>query len=68
MHLAAHDAEDLMVLTDGFGIRCLEEAIHLSLGVVKELNLANTELVDLLALGVFGYLLDCLPGQFQASW
>jgi len=58
MHGTTGDPECLVVLPHGFCVRCLEEAVHLTVRIVKELDLANAELVGRSVSRVLRDLLD----------
>jgi hypothetical protein len=54
-----------VVLADGFFVWPFKRALHLSFGVVVELDLPYAEPGGLGVAGVFGDLRDGLGGQFQ---
>jgi hypothetical protein len=45
VHIAARDAERGVMLPDGLLVRALEEAVHLAVRVVIQLDLADAESV-----------------------
>jgi len=65
MYLATWDSNGLMVLPHCFSVRCLKQAVHLAVRIVKKLYLANTKLVRLLLLRILRDLLDRLIRELQ---
>src|SRR5439155_23650786 len=60
-------AERGVVLADRVLVRPVEQAVHLTVGVVVQLNLANAELVRPLVAGVVGDLRDGLGRQLEVG-
>jgi len=65
MYVAAWDAEGFMVLPHGFSIGCLQQAVHLAIGIVEQLDLTNAELVGLFVFRVLRDLLDGLTWELE---
>lgn len=65
MHIPARDAQGSVVAADGFGVGRLKQAVHVTAGVVEQLDLADTELVNFAVLRFLRDLLNCLFGQFE---
>jgi hypothetical protein len=65
MYLATRNTQRGVVAADGLGVRRLEQAVDLAVGIVEKLNLTNAELVGLLVLGLLSYLLNGLVRQLQ---
>jgi pimeloyl-ACP methyl ester carboxylesterase len=65
MHLATWDTQGLMVLPHGLGIWRFQQAVHLAVRIVEQLNLANAEFVGLLILCFLCDLLDRLIWELQ---
>jgi hypothetical protein len=68
VHVAAGDAQRLVMLADCVLIRAFQEAINLAVRVVVELNLAHTKLVGRAFARSLGYLVDGFLGSFRSSW
>ena len=65
MDFAARYSERGVVTPHGLGIRRIEKAIHLAVGVVKKLHLTNSKLIRFVILGVLSDLCDGLVRQFK---
>jgi hypothetical protein len=65
MYFTTWNSKGFVVLPHGFRIWRFEEAIHLAVGIVKELDLTNTKLVGLVILSFLCDLLDGFIWQFQ---
>ena len=65
VHLAAGDADRLVVLADRVLVRALQQAVDLPVGVVLQLDLPDAELVGRAVPRALGDLLDGVGGQLQ---
>lgn len=65
MDLAAVDPEGRVVLPHRLGVRRLEQAVDLAVGIVEQFRLAHSKPVRLLSFRLLGYLLDRLGRQVQ---
>jgi hypothetical protein len=65
VYVTTGDPESLVVVPDGLGIRRLEQAVHLAVRIVEQLDLANAEFVELLFLRILSDLLDRLIRKLQ---
>src|SRR5690242_10962079 len=65
VHVTAGNPERGVMLADRVLVRPVQQAVHVAVGVVVELDLAHAELVGLRVAGVLGDLLDRLRGQLQ---
>jgi hypothetical protein len=63
VHVAALDSERRMVVPDSLGIRRVEKAVHPTIRVVEQLDLADAELVSLPVFCILSELLDRLRRQ-----
>jgi hypothetical protein len=61
--VSATDTERGVMAANRVGVRRLEEAVHLSIRIVKELNLTNAKFICFVIFGVSSDLCDCLVGQ-----
>ena len=67
MYLAAGDAERGVGLADGALVRPVEQAVHLPVGVVIQLDLAYAEPVGPGVTGILGDLREASAGSFRSS-
>jgi hypothetical protein len=65
VHLAAGNTKCFVMFPYGLRIGCLQQAVHLAVGIVKELNLPDAEFVGVLLLRILRDLLDRLIWKFQ---
>jgi hypothetical protein len=65
MHIAALDAERLVVVPDCLGVGRVEQAVNLPVWIVEKLHLADAELVAFPIFCILRQLLDCFRRQFQ---
>jgi hypothetical protein len=65
MHVPARDAEGGVVAADGFGVGRLEQAVHVTAGVVEQLDLTDAELVNFSVFSFLCDLVNCLFGQIE---
>src|SRR5271169_2243782 len=65
VHVCARDAERGVVLADGVLVGPVQQAVHLAVGVVVQLDLAHAELVGGAVTGVLADLRDGLGGQLE---
>jgi hypothetical protein len=63
--LAAIHAECGMVIAHGLGIRRIQEAVHLAIRVMEQLDLPDAELIGCAVMSTLGNAVDCFLRQFQ---
>ena len=54
-----------MVAADGFGVGRLEQAVHVTGGVVEQFDLTDAELINFAVFSFLRDLLNCLFGQLE---
>src|SRR5262249_1553465 len=65
MNITTWDIESRVMLADRFLVRSFEQAIHLAVGVVEQLDLADAEFVCYPVARSLRYLIDGLLRKFQ---
>lgn len=65
MHIPARDAEGGVVAADGIGVGRLEQAVHVTGGVMEQLDLTDAELVNFTVFSFLRDLLNCFFGQLE---
>jgi hypothetical protein len=65
VNVTARNVESGVVVPDSLFVRTLEQAVDLAIAVVKQLDLANAERVDITVASTFTDSIDRFLGQLQ---
>jgi hypothetical protein len=65
VNVSARHAERRVVMTHGLSVRSIKEAVHLSVGIMKQFNLADPELIRFVISCVLCDLLNRIRRQHK---